>query len=279
MSTLELIQFLEVDLLSDASNFRVIKNSTDLNKPNIQLQNVIKLLQSTRSTQWYSIAISVLRAYNKFNSIKVTESLQKFLEIVHEIVFTIILTERKANIVEKRFPEFALKINNYTNEKELLLLLDNLFIEIEKFRNSENLNYTSVDLNEVDLISNNINGNMILFLIEYRSNGSHNLALKSLEHILPQNPNEKNWPIIKGLPFSDLENSIFSLGNFLLIDQPLNSRLKAAKFSEKQIGYSNKIIDPVPNTSKYHVSNLNGFDFDIIKERTKLVLAEFKKGT
>ena len=269
--------FLEYQILCDASNFNILKNSSFKNTLSIELGNAIKLLQSTKSTQWYSICLSALRGYNKFNSIHVSRTIQKLFELVHEIVFSIILSERKANIIEKKFPEFAVDLNSFSNEKELLSIIDKVSDELNKFKLRENLNYSSVDLNDVDFTSNNLNGNIVLFLINYHRSGTSNLALKSLEHILPQSADDKKWPIIKGLSPLDIELHTYSLGNFLLIDQPLNSSVKASSYDKKRVDYKNRVIDPLPSSSKIHISKLATFDLNTIQQRAKEIIIEYKK--
>lgn len=277
MSFNELKDYLEYQILTDASNFKVLKDISVKNKFSIELGNAIKLLQSTKSTQWYSIALSALRAYNKYNTIQVSRLIQKLFELVHEIVFCIILSEKKANIIEKQFPEFSVKLNLYSNEKDLIALIESLHNDMVQFKLQENLNYSSIDLTEVDFSSNNLNGNIILFLIEYHKSGSSNLALKSLEHILPQSADPKKWPIINGLTQQDIDVAVYSLGNFLLIDQPLNSSVKASSFDKKRKEYKNQVIDPVPANNPNHISTITHFDLSTIQTRTTDVIEEYKK--
>lgn len=108
---------------------------------------------------------------------------------------------------------------------------------------------------------------MVLSFIEYH-NSQGNTSIKTLEHILPQNPKEKQWAIINGIAKDDLDDNIYSLGNMLLIEKPLNSKIKASSFNDKVKEYSTfKVFDPVGQNSKYYIKAISNFNFQIISER------------
>lgn len=266
MNINELKSFLENDLLIDARIFGSLKDSVGNFTPTI-LNNVIKLLQTTKSNQWFSIAISAIRAHNAFTNINVSEKLKKLLEIVHEIIFCIILNDKKANLIEQRFPEIAKKIVGFKDAKELIEVYDIIIGLLVSFRDAESLRYAKINLNEVDFSSHNLNASMVLSFIEYH-NGHGNLSIKSLEHILPQNPKEKQWTIINGISKDIIDNNIYSLGNMLLIEKPLNSKIKASSFSVKVKEYSAfKVFDPVGQSSVNCIKNISNFDFKSISDR------------
>jgi uncharacterized protein with ParB-like and HNH nuclease domain len=273
----QLLSFLNNELLNDAIIYEQLKDKNSVFTEAL-LHNVVKLLQSTKSNQWFSIAISAIRAYNQHNSILVLEQLHKLFETVHEVIFCMILKDKKANLVEQRFPEVARRISGYSNTKELIKIYQKENENLKKFRDNEGLNYPNIDLADVDYSSNNLNGAMILSFIEYKTSQG-NINLRSLEHILPQNPNGKNWPIIKGINPILLETSIFSLGNMLLIEKPLNSKVKASPFENKVLAYNDhKIIDPLyidPNNIN-NIKKINKFDLNTISERTKKIIEKYK---
>jgi uncharacterized protein with ParB-like and HNH nuclease domain len=275
MNVNQLKTFLENELLVDAQIFTLLKDF-ECTFPQTNIHNVIKLLQSTKSNQWISIAIAAIRAYQQFKNIQVSEKLCELLENVHEIIFCMILKDRKANLIEQRFPEIAQGIVGFNNVNELIQLYENSISELKKFRDLEKLNYNSIDLIDVDYSSNNLNGAIVLSFIEYKT--SHgNLSIRSLEHILPQNPKELNWPIIKGIHPDKIDDNIYSLGNMLLIDKPLNSKVKASAFDIKVDAYGkHKIFDPVGQSSQNNYKKLTSLDFSKIENRTKELLMMYK---
>jgi Protein of unknown function (DUF1524) len=276
MNINELKSFLDNDLLIDARIFASLKNVDYNFKPAI-LNNVIKLLQTTKSNQWFSIAISAIRAYNAYQNINVSDKLKKLLEIVHEIIFCIILNDKKANLIEQRFPEIAQKIVGFKDAKELIQVYDIVIGLLVSFRDSESLKYSNIDLTEVDFSSHNLNASMVLSFIEYHI-GHGNLSIKSLEHILPQNPKEKQWPIITGISKDILDENIYSLGNMLLIEKPLNSKIKASSFEDKVKEYSTfKVFDPIGQSSNYYFNNISNFDFNTISLRQKELIKIYNK--
>ena len=271
-----LLSFLENDLLQDAVIFKTLKKEELLNN-NISINNVIKLLQSTKSTQWYSVGLSALRAFNFDQSISTVEKIKKILEKTHEIIFNLILTEKKANKLEKFFPLLAFKLNGYITVKELQKKLDETSIELSKFIIEEKMSYKGINLDDVDFQSSNSVANMFLFFIDYKECFNYSLCIKSLEHILPQNPKTSKWPIIMGVSKIKLDNYIYELGNMLLIEKQLNSRLKAESFDVKKSEYiNNKVIDPLDSSNPLNYNNLVSFELDSIKLRTKAIFEKYK---
>jgi hypothetical protein len=271
MNVNELKAFLENDLLVDARIFGGLKNQESNFTP-IVINNVIKLLQSTKSNQWFSIAISAIRAHNLHLTIQVSERLIDLLEIVHEIIFCIILNDKKANLIEQRFPEIAQKIVGFSDAKQLIDVYDTIIEALILFRDFESLRYRDIDLKDVDFSSHNLNASMVLSYIEYHK-GQGNMSIKSLEHILPQNAKDKQWPIIKGKTKEYLDENIYSLGNMLLIEKPLNSKIKASSFSDKVREYDKfKVFDPLDPSSTNHYKGISSFEFKSIAERnTELI--------
>ena len=106
------------------------------------------------------------------------------------------------------------------------------------------------------------------------------LTIRSLEHILPQNPKDRNWPIINSCNWDVVEDNIYSIGNFLLIDKPLNSKVKASAFLSKKSEYGKyKIFDPVGPTSSFNYTHLSDFDFNSISNRAIELLALYNRYT
>jgi hypothetical protein len=145
-----------------------------------------------------------------------------------------------------------------------------------KFRNTHDLKYANIDLMDVDFSSQNLNASMVLSFIEYHK-GQGNLTIKSLEHILPQNPKVKQWPVVSGVTKDVLEDNIYSLGNMMLIDKPLNSKVKAASFTDKVKEYSKfKVFDPVGQSSKNYYENISNLGFKIISDRNQELVDIYK---
>jgi uncharacterized protein with ParB-like and HNH nuclease domain len=278
MNINQLKTFLESELLVDAQIFTALKNFDSVNWPS-DINNAVRLLQSTKSNQWISIAISTLRAYDQFSTVHVSEKLVELLQVVHEISFSMILKERKANLIEQVFPGVAQAIVGYTRESEVIDAYTTAINRLTEFRDVEGLAYKNVDLLDVDFSSNNLNGALVLSFIEYKTLQG-GLTIRSLEHILPQNPKDRNWPIINSCNWDVVEDNIYSIGNFLLIDKPLNSKVKASAFLSKKSEYGKyKIFDPVGPTSSFNYTHLSDFDFNSISNRAIELLALYNRYT
>jgi predicted ribonuclease YlaK len=66
----------------------------------------------------------------------------------------------------------------------------------------------------------------------------------------------------------------------LLIEKPLNSRIKASGFATKQAEYSTeKIQDFIDLSNPLNYSNIKSFDFKTIEARSVSILNKYKSHT
>ena len=125
---------------------------SDFNESEIKLKekgghhnigNAIELLKSTKTVQWYSIAISVLEPFYILQDDPVyKEELRakaiNLLKIVHEIMMSInFIGAASANDIEKPFPnDFAIKLNYEKDNSNIQQALSKFEEEIDAMTQS-----------------------------------------------------------------------------------------------------------------------------------------------
>jgi uncharacterized protein with ParB-like and HNH nuclease domain len=275
------LEFLNKELHVQASMYKYFNsNSSDLTDNKIH--NVIQLLKSTKTTQWFSVGMSVLNPI--FSKENISNSCKKeiitFLESLHELMFSINFIDKVANEIEKKLPSIAKEIK-FTNEKDFLVNIRDAYVQLEILKQDEGLHYNLIDFNldwVQDFEKNNSLGNMLIFFLKYKRIGSSTikLTLSSLEHTFPQSPNKTDWPIIEGIPQDDYKKYIYNIGNFLLTHTSENSSYGNKSFALKKIDYTDdNIMDVIDETSNYNLKKLDIWDFDVIKNRQEIIYNQY----
>lgn len=280
----EIINFLEKPFLIKAQIFRDI----NLNESNLEprLHNSILLLKSTKTVQWFSIAMAVLRPLYESQQInrEAKNIIVKIFENLHEIMFTLNFTDKLANELEKRLPEISRTIN-YNSDIELYYLqLKRVLDKIIELKIELQLTFDKIDFsNPGDWVNsfekNNALGQMFIFFLKYKSLTSNDVKIfiSTLEHTLPQSYTKEKWPIIEEKNVEDIKRHIYSVGNFFVTHQSDNSEYGNKSAIEKLKLYREKklfdVIDDERNELNY--KNLNTWDFDIILKREEYIFSKF----
>jgi uncharacterized protein with ParB-like and HNH nuclease domain len=277
------LEFLKEELLIQASVYRYFNsNASDLQDNKIH--NVIQLLKSTKTAQWFSIGMAVLNPI--FANVQLSNNCKTqiviFLESLHELMFSLNFIDKVANEIEKKLPSIAKEIK-YTDEPSFIATIKTALIQIEMLKQEEGLRFELIDLSlSADWVpefeKNNNLGNMLIFYLKYKKMGGSvvKLSLSSLEHTFPQKPQKTDWQIIDGLQFELYKKYIYNIGNFLLTHTSENSSYGNKSFSSKITDYKrDNIYDVIDETSDFHLNKVNSWDFDVIENREQLILKQF----
>jgi uncharacterized protein with ParB-like and HNH nuclease domain len=278
----ELHDYLTKKLLVKAKIFRDFNLKETLTETSFH--NVIQLLKSTKTVQWYSIAMSVLNPLyqNKHLTLDTKKSMIKILEKVHEIMFSLNFANVVANSIEKFLPEVASEIT-FENEKQFNESIVSATLKLEAFMNKEGLNFQSVDISQAKewtntFSKNNNLGSMFVFLFKYydRKSSDDRYYVGSLEHTFPQNPTEGNWPGINDSTKEELEDFKYSFGNFYLTNSIENASLGNKSFKEKKNSYiENSLYDILPIESDLNYSKVTNWDYNLVKRRELYIQQKF----
>jgi uncharacterized protein with ParB-like and HNH nuclease domain len=290
MSADDLKGYLSDKLLRRAKVYKNFVSEDSFLKPKIH--NAIQLLISTKTVQWYSIAIAVLEplfAKKKIKiNLKIENKIVRLLELLHEIMFSINYVNVVANNIETKFPDIAQSIDS-SNEKKFEMSLDNAIKRIINLKLQEKLSFSNVDIN-LNLTnvfeSNNQLGNMLVFLFKYyrKKSSSDKFSCATLEHMFPQNPNINTWPIINKMTKDEKREMTYSVGNFFTTDPSSNSSLGNKSFKDKKHHYKlNNFFDILPPDNALNYLKVKTWDKDIVQKRTQWIInkfdSDFKNGT
>jgi hypothetical protein len=251
-----------------------------------KFHNVIQLLKTTKTVQWYSIAMAALEPlYTQSKiSIKTEDKIVSLLENVHQVMFSLNYVNVVANNIETKFPEIAKSII-FTNEKTFAKSIDEAYSEINKIKEKENLSFSSIDLSNSKFLmtsfeGNNDLGNMLVFLFKYydKKSSDDKLSFGSLEHLFPQKPTESRWPLIKKMKAEEIREAIYSIGNFFITNTTLNPSLGNKSFTDKLEEYKKwTLYDILPVANGLHYSKVKDWTSDVVKKRTIWISDAYKK--
>lgn len=282
--------FLDTILLSQA---RVYSNITSIGSKDIEginhkiILNAIELLKSTKTQQWYSIALSALSPI-LIHSFKLTKQhslvIKELFEELHEIMFVLNFTEKVANVLEKELPRIAKNIEQGENRTAFINSLNNAIKSLNDLKIEEKLTFNNIDLDKLDnsntFEGNNALGNMFIFFRRYKLEGMKNrLEYSSLEHILPQVVIRAAWPSFYNLNEEIQKESIYSLGNFLITSKVDNASFGNVSFEKKKALYDNSdIFDPLSEHNSLYYKNIHnkGWDIELIKKRKNELIDWYK---
>ena len=280
----DLNDFLCKKLLVQAKIYKDLINTDTNLEP--KFHNVIQLLKTTKTVQWYSIALAALEPLynNKSISLKTKDKIVQLLESLHEVMFSLNYANVVANNIETKFPKIAESIT-FTNENAFTKSIEKALIEITKIKVSENLSFSSIDMsNSKNLMSsfegNNDLGNMLVFLNKYydKKSSEDKFTTGSLEHLFPQKPNESKWPLINKLNPEEIREMTYSLGNFFITNTTLNPSLGNRSFLDKRDVYKSwHLYDILPETHKLNYEKVKDWTPEIVKERSKWISESFEK--
>jgi uncharacterized protein with ParB-like and HNH nuclease domain len=285
LNFIDLNDYLSNNLLVRA---KIYKDFIKIGETNLKpkFHNVIQLLKSTKTVQWYSIAMSALEPLytSKKITLKTEDKILELLENIHEIMFSLNYVNVVANNIETKYPDIAKSIT-YTNETDFVKSLEKAINEVNKIKNIERLSFDNVDLsNSNQLISsfetNNDLGNMLIFLFKYydKKSSDDKFNVGSLEHLFPQKPSEFKWPVIKKMKIEEKRDIIYSLGNFFITNVTLNPSIGNKSFKDKLTIYKKwNLYDILPEVSKLHYTKVQDWTPEVVKERSEWISESFKE--
>jgi hypothetical protein len=279
----EIMKFLEGPFLTRARIFKDLSSAENNLEPKIH--NVIHLLKSTKTIQWYSIALSALQPV--YEGVKLTKELNhkliELFESIHEIMFTLNFSDKVANELEKKIPLIAKGIKFSGDLDDFGKQLNDAIIHIESLKIEQGLHFSKIDFsNPLDWVNsfekNNSLGHMLIFLFKYKNLGSstNKIFVSSLEHTLPQTPSIENWPSIDGVPADNIKRHIYSIGNFFVTHSSDNSSYGNKKFNDKKELYkTHNLFDVIDEGNKLNFKSVEDWNFDLIKQREDYIIQKF----
>jgi hypothetical protein len=270
----ELDTYLE-NLLNDSINYKTI--ISDDNALELDLRNILRLLKSTGSTQYITLALAILRCLDLHSN---SQHLQAFkiesyrlLKQLHKLVLSISIHGQGMNQIERIIPSLAVKISNHTNLLQAKSICTDCIDILQKHISNNGLKVESETLEDLILDSNYLSLALIN-TVNYVSL-PHSQTLPNnltLEHIFPQKYKNGDWPKIEALRSEDLINStcLYSIGNHIPLLQGLNSSASNKNLDDKRIEYSKNSYKDFPfEDNELNIYNIIEFTPDIIKERKK----------
>lgn len=279
----EILKFLKETLLTRALIFKDLNSNENNLEPKIH--NALHLLKSTKTVQWYSLAMAALQpVYEKVKLTKdAKEKLIKLFENIHELMFTLNFTDKVANELEKKLPLISKSIQYNGDINLFVKQLNDANIQIELLKNELGLIFGKIDLsNSVEWVNsfekNNSLGHMLVFLFKYKKLGSstNKIYTSSLEHTLPQKPSIDNWSIIENESAENIKRYTYSIGNFYITHTIDNSSYGNKKFLDKKIQYEkDNLYDIIEEGNELNYKNITEWNFEIIKKREKFIINKF----
>ena len=293
----EIWNFLDEDLLIKATIYKDLNSKETI--LDARLHNAVNLLKSTKTIQWFSIAIAAL--YPEYNEEKLSnqtkEKIIELFEVLHELMFTLNFVDKVANDLEKKLPEISSNID-FTDEVNFCKTLDTAISEVQEFKVEVWLLFSKIDLPVLDWADtedeieskfsewsksfekNNSLWNMFLFFIKYKhtSTKDNKINVSSLEHTLPQKPTQDKWTIILGE--EDIDRYKYSLWNFFIVHTTDNSSYWNKSFSDKKKAYLDKnVYDIISESDELNYKKLDDWNLDIIKKRERKIIQIFQGET
>ena len=280
----EVIDYLGGPLLVNAKIFKDIQSiTTNLDS---KIHNSLELLKSTKTVQWYSIAMATLGPiYNGVSLQTSTKNLIiKIFETLHEIMFTLNYVDKVANELEKKLPEIASEIK-FTTEQDFITILNSAISKLNTFKVEQSLQFSDIDFTDASywvrsFEKNNNLGHMLVFFFFYKKMASSTVQIhiSSLEHTLPQNPTDEKWPIIADSDEEEQKRHIYSLGNFFITHSRENATYGNKSFNDKSEMYSNdNIFDIIEETDDLNYKSITDWTYEVIINREQKIIELFSE--
>ena len=278
------IDYLGGPLLVNAKIFKDIQSiTTNLDS---KIHNSLELLKSTKTVQWYSVAMATLGPiYNGLSLKTSTKNLIiKIFETLHEIMFTLNYVDKVANELEKKLPEIASEIK-FTSEQDFITILNSAISKLNTFKVEQSLQFSDIDFTDASywvrsFEKNNDLGHMLVFFFFYKKMASSTVQIhiSSLEHTLPQNPTDEKWPIIADSDEEELKRHIYSLGNFFITHSRENATYGNKSFNDKSEMYSNdNIFDIIEETDELNYKSIDDWTYEVIINREQKIIELFSE--
>ena len=268
----ETISYVEDDLSQDAESFN--KCLLEGEEVPQAIQKWITLLYHTDTTQWRTIALSILRLEDNHEN---NEKAGELLKEVFEIIFTMVANNTRFNLIENLFPSYAKEIYEKNN-------LDAVTKALKVFKNKNNLNYKRAEIDINDYKQNKFCA-LVLYMFKSTQEELHQKKY-TVEHVLPQTPRIKDWVLYYPLLFdkddeikeSEEEKSIYSIGNMILVEDKQNKSLGNKNFKLKKSKIKSMgIHDIFTDNQPFSISSVEEWTQDVINTRKKEIEKAIKE--
>ena len=280
----KVIDYLGGPLLVNAKIFKDIQSiTTNLDS---KIHNSLELLKSTKTVQWYSVAMATLGPiYNGLSLKTSTKNLIiKIFETLHEIMFTLNYVDKVANELEKKLPEIASEIK-FTTEQDFITILNSAISKLNTFKVEQSLQFSDIDFTDASywvrsFEKNNDLGHMLVFFFFYKKMASSTVQIhiSSLEHTFPQNPTDEKWPIIADSDEEEQKRHIYSLGNFFITHSRENATYGNKSFNDKSEMYSDdNIFDIIEETDDLNYKSIDDWTYEVIINREQKIIELFSE--
>ncbi len=268
--------WLDQVLREEAENFAALVGQRPLDLPDSNLHNVIVALQSTKSTQWQTIALSLNRIWVKHSKSKIYKKCTEILEEVLKATVVIEIKSIRGSVVEKAFPKYARDLNDILSEgvtevESIVEGMEGVLALIKDKRVTDNLTSTGCEQLLIEsTFENSSIYSLLMFNARAQCEEGRKLSQMSVEHVLPKRPKDiSDWPTWDD---NSHEEKFCSLGNFILLSIDTNLRVRNNKYSQKSGEYEEvNAQDCLPASNGKHWSNVTDWTMDVVNERTKLV--------
>lgn len=266
------IEIALADLKIDSEIYANIENlainpirQTDKHK---EFARSIRLLAMSKTKQWISSGLALWRVAQSFKEDNsVILELCVLSDHLYRLVSFVALNDMPANKLERFLPEIAVSLNEMENSEKAKIKVRGA---VEKCK--VHLRELASGIEELrNVVTDNGKAAIILrrILIDALP---HEVELSqdyTLEHVLPQNPqNENDWLQIGYESREELNDSKFRLGNFLLINRSLNSRGNNYSWQSKKSSFKEaRIVDHI-KSGEYSFYEIDEWNRSVIEHRS-----------
>ena len=193
--------WLDQVLREEAENFAALVGQRPLDLPNSNLHNVIMALQSTKSTQWQTIALSLNRIWVKHPKSIIYKKCTEILEEVLKATVVIEIKSIRGSVVEKAFPKYARDLNEILSEgvtevESIVDGMEGVLALIKDKRVTDNLTSTGCEQLLIEsTFENSSIYSLLMFNAKAQCEEGRKLSRMSVEHVLPKRPKDiSDWP-------------------------------------------------------------------------------------
>lgn len=270
--------WLRTQVLPDAKRFRKITKEAGLIEYS-HLQNIVFCLNATNSRQWQTVALSSFRLLDDTTfSSTIRKTIETLLFVVLKSAIVLELKSKRGSILEKKLPQVAVKVHELIQDSKqesvVVERLNNIIADFGSYREDNDLgsNGLAPMLTEAEFDNSSIRPILAILRLSHINQGNF-IGVTTVEHILPQKPDNKSqWP---AWDFRSQEHSrmIGSIGNFLSLDGETNSSLGNSNFEVKRFRYEEvNASDAVSVNSPNHWRNVHSWTPEVVLDRSSEII-------
>lgn len=216
------------ELVIDSGYYRSLHEAGfDWKKNEVDVARSLAVLQLFKLSQPTPAVLSLVRAYRekKIKLAKLRDTL-KTIEKFH-FQFTAVTSSRSSGGISAMYSSFAQKLHKSNNSNDASLVINSLAMKLRE-RVPSNSEFTAAFC-EISYTNSNSKQKALVqyilreFSLHYKYSYPGVFDELTIEHLHPQSKSSGSWS----------EQEIGSLGNLLLVDTNLNTKLDSKRFLEK----------------------------------------------